>query len=105
MTCEILWALKVLYDLGIKGITPVPMFCDNDSAIKLAMNPVFHEKTKHFEVDVHFVRNHISRGTVELCKIDSDSNPADVLTKSLCSGQHDIFCKEMMLSDPYSVSK
>ena len=58
-TCELTWVLKILYDLKIKGLTLVDVFCDNESAIKLALNPVFHEKIKHFEVDVHFVRENV----------------------------------------------
>lgn len=54
--CEILWVLKFLFDLGFKNLTPVNFFCDNESTIQLAVKLVFHEKLKHFEVDVHFVR-------------------------------------------------
>ena len=56
ITCELIWILKLLHDLGIKTNLPVDIFCDNESAIKLALNPIFHEKTKHFEIDLHFVR-------------------------------------------------
>ncbi|XP_023771562.1 uncharacterized mitochondrial protein AtMg00810-like [Lactuca sativa] len=49
VACEIIWILKLLFDFGINGLTPVNVFCDNESAVKLALNPVFHEKTKHFE--------------------------------------------------------
>lgn len=44
-------------------------FCDNNSAIKLALNPIFHEKTKHFEVDVHFVRDRVSKGILKLLRL------------------------------------
>ncbi|XP_052622644.1 uncharacterized protein LOC111911314 [Lactuca sativa] len=45
----------------IKNLVPVTVFCDNEYAIKLALNPVFQEKTKHFEIDLHFVREKITR--------------------------------------------
>lgn len=54
ITCEIFWVLKILYDFGLKNLVLVNVFYDNDYAIKLAQNPVFHDKTKHFEDDVHF---------------------------------------------------
>lgn len=59
VTCEITWILKLYFDLGVKNLFLVKVFCDNDSAIKLALTHVFHEKTKHFEVVVHFVRDRV----------------------------------------------
>lgn len=56
ITCDVMWILKLLFDLRIKTISHVDIICDNELAIKLALNPMFHEKTKHFEVDLHFVR-------------------------------------------------
>lgn len=54
--CELIWVFKFLYYTGFKNIVPVNIFCDNDSSIKLAMNPLLHDKTKHFEIDVHFIK-------------------------------------------------
>ncbi|KAI3508514.1 hypothetical protein L1887_23522 [Cichorium endivia] len=69
IACEITWILKVLFDLKIKGLTHVNIFCDSESAIKLVLNPVFHEKTKHFEVDVHFIRDKVSKGILKVEKV------------------------------------
>lgn len=71
IACEIIWVLKLLFDLGIKSLIPVKVFCDNESAIKLALNPVFHEKTKHFEIDLHFIREKIANGVLEVEKKSS----------------------------------
>ena len=79
-------------------------FCDNESAVKLALNPVFHDKTKHFEVDVHFIREKISKGVIQLVKIESANNTADILTKSLVTAKHDFFSDKMGLVDPFSQS-
>ncbi|GJV31700.1 putative RNA-directed DNA polymerase [Tanacetum coccineum] len=62
-TCQIMWIVKVLNDLKINIALPVPLYCDNKSAIQIANNPVFHERTKHFEVDVHFIREKIAKGS------------------------------------------
>ncbi|KAI3688864.1 hypothetical protein L2E82_46759 [Cichorium intybus] len=102
VACEVIWVLKILYDLGIKKMLPVMVFCDNESAIKLALNPVFHEKTKHFEVDVHFIREKVSKGIIKIIKISSENQHADILTKSLSFPQHDYLCKQMGLFDPFS---
>lgn len=64
-----MWILNLYFDLGVKNLFPVKVFCDYDSAIKLALNPVFHEKTKHFEVDVHFVRDRVSKGILKLLRL------------------------------------
>ncbi|GJV92569.1 ribonuclease H-like domain-containing protein [Tanacetum coccineum] len=48
--CEIIWIQKLLFDLKTKTTLPVDLFCDNKSALQLVVNPVFHERSKHFEV-------------------------------------------------------
>ena len=58
-------------------------FCDNQSAIKLAKNPVFHARTKHIEIHHHFVRERVLRGEIDLHYISTDSQPADIFTKPL----------------------
>ncbi|GJU41807.1 hypothetical protein Tco_1194764 [Tanacetum coccineum] len=58
-TCEVMWVLKILKDLGLYGLVPVTLFCDNKSAIEIATNPVMYEKTKHFNIDVHLVKQKV----------------------------------------------
>ncbi|GJU89877.1 ribonuclease H-like domain-containing protein [Tanacetum coccineum] len=53
---KVTWILKILKDLQCNDLLPVDLFCDSNSAIKIAANPVFHERTKHLEIDLHFVR-------------------------------------------------
>ncbi|KAI3750087.1 hypothetical protein L2E82_20712 [Cichorium intybus] len=101
VACEITWILKVLFDLGKKELIPVNIFCDNESAIKLALNTVFHEKTKHFELDVHFIREKVSKGILKIEKIQSEHHIADILTKALPFPQHDYLCQQMGLIDPF----
>ena len=71
VTCEIMWLMKLLWDLNVKCNPPVSVIVDNNSAIQLALNPVFHERTKHIEVDVHFVRDRVSDGVVKIVKTDT----------------------------------
>ncbi|GJZ41064.1 ribonuclease H-like domain-containing protein [Tanacetum coccineum] len=65
VTSEVIWILKILKDLQIEFFLPVSLHCDNNSAIKIAANPVFHERTKHLEIDLHFVREKILNGVVK----------------------------------------
>ena len=81
VTSEIMWVLNILSSLGIKNLLPVSLFCDNDSAIKIANNPVFHERTKHIEIDVHQVREKVSAGVIKTIEIQSVEQTADIQTE------------------------
>ncbi|KAL5568700.1 hypothetical protein UlMin_025275, partial [Ulmus minor] len=59
----------------------VEVFCDNQSSIHLTKNQMFHERTKHIDIKLHFIRDVVSRGIVTVEKIHTDENPADMLTK------------------------
>ncbi|GJY79224.1 putative RNA-directed DNA polymerase [Tanacetum coccineum] len=96
-TCEVLWIVNLLKDLGVEGMLPVPLYCDSTFAIQIAVNPVFHEKTKHFEIDVHLVREKVASGAISTVKIDSARNVADVFTKGLSISQHKQFCLQLNL--------
>ena len=55
--CEMVWLKNLLMELGFGQPGPMYMHCDNQSAIYIAQNPVFHERTKLIEIDCHFVRD------------------------------------------------
>ncbi|XP_062093361.1 uncharacterized mitochondrial protein AtMg00810-like [Humulus lupulus] len=65
-TKEIVWLRWLLVDMGVCHSQPTPMYCDNQSAIQIAHNSVFHERTKHIEIDCHFTRHHLKLGTITL---------------------------------------
>ncbi|GKD43781.1 hypothetical protein Tco_1268426 [Tanacetum coccineum] len=88
LTSEVIWILKILKDLQIEKLLPVSLHCDSNSAIKIAANPVFHERTKHLEIDLHFVREKILKGVVKTVKVDSANQIVDILTKGLDTVQH-----------------
>ncbi|GJX52001.1 ribonuclease H-like domain-containing protein [Tanacetum coccineum] len=88
VTSEVIWVLKVLKDLGYDNLLPVSLFCDSKPAIKIDANPVFHERTKHFEIDLHFVREKILKGVIKTVKVESADQIADILTKGLDTIQH-----------------
>jgi hypothetical protein len=68
------------FDCEFKRIT---LLCDNESAIKLANNPVQHSRTKHIDIRHHFLRDHEAKRDIELCHVNTENQLADIFTKPL----------------------
>ncbi|KAL0385494.1 UNVERIFIED_CONTAM: Retrovirus-related Pol polyprotein from transposon RE1 [Sesamum radiatum] len=85
--CELQWITYLLADLQVHVLTPIFLYCDNQAAIYIVANPVFHERTKHLEIDCHLVRDKFKAGFVLPLHISGSDQLADVFTKSL-SGSH-----------------
>ncbi|GJS29151.1 ribonuclease H-like domain-containing protein [Tanacetum coccineum] len=100
VTSELIWILKNLKDLQIENLLPVSLHCDSNSAIKIDTNPVFHERTKHLEIDLHFVREKVLKCVVKTVKVDSANQIADILTKGV---QHLELVKILGMFDVYQV--
>ncbi|GJT64617.1 retrovirus-related pol polyprotein from transposon TNT 1-94 [Tanacetum coccineum] len=90
--CEVIWLSNLLGGMGVKDLLPVVMYCDNSSALQIAANPVFHEKSKHFEIDVHLVIEKVASSVIKTKKIHTSQQIADVLTKALDIEQHKSLC-------------
>ena len=80
-TCEIQWLSYLLRDLHIVPQATAVLFCDNKSALHLAVNPVFHEHSKHIEIDCHVVREKVHDDVLRLLPISTKSQVADIYTK------------------------
>ena len=65
-TAELIWLRWLLQDLGVDCSTATKLHCDNRSAIQIAHNDVFHERTKHIEIDCHFICHHLLQDTLTL---------------------------------------
>ena len=101
---ELTWIKQLLADLNIKTEEPMKMFCDNQAARHIAANPVFHERTKHIEVDCHFVREKIQAKEIETPFVKSQDQLADVFTKDLGTRAFEDITSKLGLFDIYNPS-
>ena len=81
--CEGIWLKRVLEELKIPIEGSMKMLCDNQAAINIAKNPVHHDRTKHVEIDRHFIKEKLEEGTVVLIYMPTSLQTADILTKAL----------------------
>ena len=100
LTAELSWLSRLLSELGLTAITPIPVKCDNLAAIYIAKNPVFHERTKHIELDCHFVRQKLMEGLLSLSYIPTQHQLADICTKPLTGIQHHHILSKLGVSAP-----
>ena len=82
ITSELLWLRWLLKDLSVSTSSATPLYCDNQSAIHIAHNDVFHERTKHIEIDCHFIRHHLIHSVLKLISVSSKDQLANIFTKS-----------------------
>ena len=73
---------QTLKDYGI-NMKHVPLYCDNESTIKIADNPVQHSKTKHIQIRHHFLRDHVLKGDISIDHASTEDQLADIFTKPL----------------------
>jgi histone deacetylase 1/2 len=90
-----MWIQALLRELGLFLRRPPSLWCDNIGATYLSVNPVFHARTKHIEIDYHFVREQVAKKALEIRHISTHDQLADVLTKPLMIQQFERFCSDL----------
>ena len=99
---ELLWLKIILEDLKIKWEAPIRLYCDNKSAINIAHHPVQHNRTKHVEVDGHFIKEKLDNGLVCILHVSTDGLLEDVLTKGLNNTRFRTIINKMEMYDIHS---
>ena len=92
---EQIWLLRFLNEIGYNIDNQNIIYCDNQSAIALAHNPEHHARTKHVDIQYHFVRNCVEDGTMRLEYCPTEDMVADGLTKALRPERHRKLAKMM----------
>ncbi|MCH79442.1 copia protein, partial [Trifolium medium] len=100
-TCEMQWILYLFKDLQVKSSKLHVLFCDNQSALHIAANPVFHERTQHLDIDCHIVREKLNSGMMKLLLVSSKNQLADFFTKPLLHQPFNILLCKLELKDIY----
>nr|GEV64781.1 putative reverse transcriptase, RNA-dependent DNA polymerase [Tanacetum cinerariifolium] len=84
---EALWIRNLLSEIGYHSTQTSKIMCDNKAAIQISENPVQHDRTKHIEVDRHFIKEKLENGIIELPFVRSKDQLTDILTKAALENQ------------------
>lgn len=83
--CELLWLKRLLTEVGFPPGSAMNLFCDNKAAIDISHNPIQHDRTKHVEVDRHFIKQNLEEKIIQFPFVKSEDQLADILTKAVSS--------------------
>ena len=100
--CEIVWIYQLLSEMGFNVTVPAKLWCDNQVALHIASNPVFHERTKHIEVDCHFIREKIQEGLVSTGFVKTGEQLGDILTKAVNGARISYRCNKLGMVDIFA---
>ena len=102
-TADLYWIRMLLQDLHVPLASPPTLWCDNVGALALASNPVFHARTKHIEVDYHFIREKVANKDMSIWFISTGDQIADIFTKGLSTTRFS-FLRAKLLVIPCPIS-
>ena len=104
VTSKVVWLLALLKTFGLDYNQPTALYCDSKAALYIATNPIFHKRTKHIEVDCHFIRSKIQDGVIKTFHVPTRHQIADCFTKALGYKQFYFLLSKMNLLNIYGSS-
>jgi hypothetical protein len=99
-TAKLFWLRMLFKELCIPLLAAPTLWCDNLSALALASNPVFHARTKHIEVDYHFIREKVLNGDISIRFISTHDQVADIFTKGMSSARFSFLKNKLLVAAP-----
>ncbi|RVW25702.1 Retrovirus-related Pol polyprotein from transposon RE1 [Vitis vinifera] len=103
-TCEIIWIHQLLCEVGMKCTMLAKLWCDNQAALHIVANLVYHERTKHIEVDCHFIHEKIEENLVSTGYVKTREQLGDIFTKALNGTRVDYFCNKLGMINIYALA-
>ena len=100
--CEIMWLHQLLIEVGIMTVVPAKLWCDNQAALHITSNPVFHEQIKHIEIDCYFVREKIQLSLISTRYVNTGKQLSDIFTKALNGDRVSYLCNKLGMIDIYA---
>ena len=97
---EIIWIKKLLRELHFPQKKACTLFCDNKAAISISKNPVQHDRTKHVEIERHFIKKKLEKKVISLPFMRSEDQLADILTKAVTLGAFEETLCKLGIVDP-----
>jgi len=100
--CELIWLKQLLKELQFGDVTQMTLVCDNQVALHISSNPIFHERTKHIEIDCHVIREKVMFGDIKTEFVNSCDQLTNTFTKSLRGPRIDFICNKLGTYDLYA---
>ena len=99
--CEAIQTKHLLEELKVDCEFPMQLYCDNNATISIAHNPIHHDRTKHVEVDEHFITKELEKGVISTKYIPTNQQVADLHTKGIPGPAFDFLTNKLGLVDIY----
>ena len=99
---EIMWLHQLLMEVGIKTPIPAKLWCDNRVTLHIALNLVFHERTKHIKISCHFIREKIQLGLISTEYVKTGEQFGDIFTKALTGNWVCYPCNKLSMINIYA---
>ena len=94
---EVVWLKRLMETMTVMNSVP-ELYVDNDAAVKLELNPEFHRRTKHNRIRHFFVRERVSEGELDVKRVSTEFQLADIMTKPLHKPRFETVCNQIGLA-------